>query len=138
VRLDVPLKPLLVIVGRELLTAHGAHLPVALHVLLKLALVVVGWKHHVAERALLVHVKASQGGGGKENRKQSFNLFVRAKSKVKAGCCCHRRRELSYEPQFQQTRYLSKCRTVHLHVFAKSARYGYSSFTEEFQNNLAF
>lgn len=38
-------KPLLVIVGRELLAAHGAHLPVAFNVLFKFALVIVGREH---------------------------------------------------------------------------------------------
>lgn len=55
----MPLKPLLIVVGRELLTAHGAHLPVTLNVLLKLALVIVRWEHHIAERAFLVHIKTS-------------------------------------------------------------------------------
>lgn len=67
----MPLKPLLIIVRRELLTAHGAHLPVALHVLLKLALVIVRRKHHIAERALLVHIEASQGGGERERKKET-------------------------------------------------------------------
>lgn len=81
-RLDVPLEALLAVVRRELLTAHGAHLPVALHVLLKLALIVVGWKHHIAKRAFLVHVKASSGGGEGEtkSRKQSFNLLLQSRS----------------------------------------------------------
>lgn len=56
--LHVPLEALLVVVGRELLAAHGAHLPVALHVLLELALVVVGGEHQLAEGALLVNVEA--------------------------------------------------------------------------------
>lgn len=62
----MPLKALLVVVRRELLAAHGAHLPVTFHMLLKLALIVVRWKHHIAKRAFLVHIKASRGGGDKE------------------------------------------------------------------------
>lgn len=78
-RLHVPLEALLVVVGRELLAAHGTHLPVTLHVLLKLALVVVGRKHDVAERALLVHVKAARGGGQKGKRKRLFHLLLQRK-----------------------------------------------------------
>lgn len=44
----VVLEDLLVAVERELLAAHGADLPVALHVLLELALVVVGWEDDLA------------------------------------------------------------------------------------------
>lgn len=76
----MPLKPLLVIVGWELLTAHGAHLPVALNVFLKLALIVVRWKHQIAEWAFLVHNEASGGGREKEKRKNficyySINMY---------------------------------------------------------------
>lgn len=74
-RLDVPLKALLVVVGRELLAAHGTHLPVALNVLLKLALVVVRGKHHVTERAFLVHIKTSRGGREKEKREQFISTY---------------------------------------------------------------
>jgi len=82
VRLNVPLEALLVVVRWELLAAHGAHLPVALHVLLKLALVVVGWKHQIAKRAFLAHIKASSGGRGEERkrRKRSFNLLLQSRS----------------------------------------------------------
>lgn len=69
-RLDVPLKALLVVVRWELLTAHGTNLPVALNVLLKLALVVVWGKHHIAERAFLLHIETSQGGREKKKREQ--------------------------------------------------------------------
>lgn len=43
--LHVTFKVVLEIVGRELLAAHGAHLPVAFNVLFKLALVIVGREH---------------------------------------------------------------------------------------------
>lgn len=74
-RLDVPLKALLVVVGWELLAAHGTNLPVALNVLLKLALVVVWGKHHIAERAFLLHIETSRGGGEKEKREQFIYSF---------------------------------------------------------------
>ena len=56
--LHVPLEALLVVVGRELLAAHGTHLPVTLHVLLELALVIVGREHQLTEGTLLVNIKA--------------------------------------------------------------------------------
>ncbi|PWA33500.1 hypothetical protein CCH79_00007619 [Gambusia affinis] len=59
----VVLKHLLVAVQGELLAAHGADLPVALHVFLKLALVVVGREDDLAERTAF-HVHAVGGGGG--------------------------------------------------------------------------
>lgn len=59
----VVLKHLLVAVQRELLAAHGADLPVALHVLLKLALVVVGREDDLAQRTPL-HVHAAGVGWG--------------------------------------------------------------------------
>lgn len=71
----MPLKALLVVVGWELLAAHGTHLPVALNVLLKLALVVVRGKHHVTERAFLAHIKTSRGGGEKEKREQFISTY---------------------------------------------------------------
>lgn len=74
-RLDVPLKALLVVVRRELLTAHGTNLPVALNVLLKLALVVVWGKHHITERAFLVHIKTSGEGGEKAKREQFISIY---------------------------------------------------------------
>lgn len=51
------LKHLLVAVQGELLTAHWADFPVALHMLLKLALVIVGWEDDLTQRASL-HVHA--------------------------------------------------------------------------------
>lgn len=48
VREDMPLEELLLTVERELLGADGAHLPVALHVLLEAALLKVGWEDHLA------------------------------------------------------------------------------------------
>lgn len=54
----VVLKHLLVAVQWELLAAHGADFPVALHVLFKLALVVVGWEDDLAQRTPL-HVHAA-------------------------------------------------------------------------------
>lgn len=53
----VVLENLLVAVQRELLAAHRADFPVALNMLLKLALVIVGWEDHLAERTSL-HVHA--------------------------------------------------------------------------------
>lgn len=61
----VVLKHLLVAVQRELLAAHGADLPVALHVLLKLALVVVGREDDLAQwTPLHVHAAGGRWGGG--------------------------------------------------------------------------
>lgn len=71
----MPLKALLVVVGWKLLTAHGTNLPVALNVLFKLALVVVWGKHHIAERAFLVHIKTSWGGGEKAKREQLISIY---------------------------------------------------------------
>lgn len=65
----VVLEHLLVAVQGELLAAHGADLPVALHVFLELALVVVGWEDNLAERTAF-HIHAVGGGGeGEENKK---------------------------------------------------------------------
>lgn len=74
-RLDVPLEALLVVVGRELLAAHGTNLPVALNVLLKLALVVVWGKHHITERAFLLHIKTSRGGKEEEKTEQVISIY---------------------------------------------------------------
>lgn len=63
------LKHLLVAVQRELLAAHGADFPVALHVLLKLALVIVGREDDLAQRTSL-HVHAAYGKGTEEEKKQ--------------------------------------------------------------------
>lgn len=51
---DVLLEELLVAVERELFAAHGADLPVALHVLLKLGLVVMRRKDHFTQRTSLL------------------------------------------------------------------------------------
>lgn len=48
------LEKLLVAVERELFAAHGADLPVALHVLLKLGLVVMRREDHFAQRTSLL------------------------------------------------------------------------------------
>lgn len=56
VREDVPLEELLLAVEGELLRADGAHLPVALHVLLEAALLKVWREDHLAQRAALVDV----------------------------------------------------------------------------------
>lgn len=56
--LNVPLKPLLVIVRWELLAAHRAHLPVTFHVFFKFALIIVGREHQFTEGTLLVDIKA--------------------------------------------------------------------------------
>lgn len=61
----VVLEHLLVAVQRELLAAHGADFPVALHVLLELALVVVGREDDFAERTPF-HVHAAK----REERKR--------------------------------------------------------------------
>lgn len=53
------LEHLLVAVQRELLAAHGADFPVAFHVLLKLALVVVWREDDLAQRTSL-HVHAAR------------------------------------------------------------------------------
>lgn len=63
----VVLKHLLVAVERELLAAHGADFPVALHVLLELALVVVGWEDNLAQWTSF-HVHAAYGGEEKSCR----------------------------------------------------------------------
>lgn len=56
----VVLEHFLVAVQGELLAAHGAYLPVALHVFLELALVVVGREDDLAERTPF-HVHAAHG-----------------------------------------------------------------------------
>ena len=72
----VVLEDLLVAVQRELLTAHGADLPVALHMLLELTLVIVGGEDDVTQRTALVDVHAAEwkegrgGGGGEEDRRE--------------------------------------------------------------------
>lgn len=66
-REDVPLEELLLAVQGELLGAHGADLPVALHVLLEAALLEVRREDHLAQRAAFVNV--TPGGGGEGERK---------------------------------------------------------------------
>lgn len=67
----VILKHLLVAVQRELLAAHGADFPVALHVLLKLALVVVGWEDDLTQwTALHVHAVHTQREKKKKKRRE--------------------------------------------------------------------
>lgn len=51
---NVLLEELLVAVERELFAAHGADLPVALHVLLKLRLVVMRREDHFTQRTALL------------------------------------------------------------------------------------
>lgn len=65
VREDVPLEELLLTVERELLGADGAHLPVALDVLLEAALLKVRREDHLAQRAALVNVTTVEGDEGK-------------------------------------------------------------------------
>ena len=55
----VVLEHLLLTVQGKLLATHGADLPVALHVLLELVLIVVGWEDDLAERTAL-HVHAAK------------------------------------------------------------------------------
>lgn len=64
-REDVPLEELLLTVERELLGADGAHLPVALDVLLEAALLKVWREDHLAQRAALVNVTTAEGDEGK-------------------------------------------------------------------------
>lgn len=69
------LKHLLVAVQWELLAAHGADFPVTLHVLLELALVIVGREDDLTQRASLhVHAAhAGRGGGGRKAEKACIN-----------------------------------------------------------------
>lgn len=64
----VVLKHLLVAVQRELLAAHGADFPVALHVLLELALVIVGREDDLAQWTPL-HVHAEHGKGDRRRER---------------------------------------------------------------------
>lgn len=61
------LKHLLVTVEGKLLATHGADFPVALHVLLKLVLIVVGREDDLAERTAL-HVHAANTGEKMESQ----------------------------------------------------------------------
>lgn len=54
---------LLIAVKRELLAAHGTHLPVALHVLLELRLVVIRGEDDLAQRTALLQLLAAGQGG---------------------------------------------------------------------------
>ena len=67
VRQHVVLKDLLLAVERELFAAHGADLPVALHMLFKLTLVVVGRKDDLTEWTAF-HVHTAYGDGGRWKR----------------------------------------------------------------------
>lgn len=69
----VILKHLLVAVQRELLAAHGADFPVALHVLLKLALVIVGWEDDLTQWTSL-HVHAAHGERTEEEKGRERKL----------------------------------------------------------------
>lgn len=69
------LKHLLVAVQRELLAAHGADFPVALHVLLKLALVIVGWEDDLTEWTSL-HVHAAYGERTEEKKGRERELTL--------------------------------------------------------------
>lgn len=61
------LKHLLVAVQGELLAAHGADFPVALHMLLKLALVIVGGEDDLTQRTSLhVHAEEENKGSGRK------------------------------------------------------------------------
>lgn len=61
VRQDVPLEELLLTVQGELFGAHGAHLPVALHVLLEAPLLEVWGEDDLAQGAAPVLVPAAAG-----------------------------------------------------------------------------
>lgn len=67
------LEHLLVAVQGKLLAAHGADLPVALHVLLELVLIVVGREDDLAERAAL-HVHAAETWGGGSSKVMSAHV----------------------------------------------------------------
>ena len=91
----VILKHLLVAVQWELLAAHRADLPVALHVLLELALVVVGREDDLAERTPL-HVHAAQGEKGKEgsrgvNTQSRVMMWANREPGLINGICVMRR-----------------------------------------------
>lgn len=86
----VVLKHLLVAVQRELLAAHGADLPVALHVLLKLALVVVGGEDDLAERTAL-HLHAACARTKHSSQVMMWPMWSNKWHLYHAtwvGCCC--------------------------------------------------
>lgn len=70
------LKHLLVAVQRELLAAHGADFPVAFHMLLKLALVIVGREDDLAQRTSLhVHAAYKKRREKQEGRERKLPLI---------------------------------------------------------------
>lgn len=75
----VVFKHLLVAVQRELLAAHGANFPVALHVFLKLALVVVGWEDDLTEWTPF-HVHAAYGKMGAEGEGREESTHIKQSS----------------------------------------------------------
>lgn len=68
---DVLLEELLVAVERELFAAHGADLPVALHVLLKLRLVVMRREDDFTQRTALLLTTARETNDVKLGEKDS-------------------------------------------------------------------
>lgn len=70
---DVTLEQLLLTVEGELLGADRAHLPVALHVPLKAALLEVRREDHLTQRAALVHV--APGGIKREERELGAEML---------------------------------------------------------------
>lgn len=77
------LKHLLVAVQRELLAAHGADFPVALHMHLELALVIVGWEDDLTQRTSL-HVHAAHAEDRRRGR-QGENVQVNMQSSDEVG-----------------------------------------------------
>ncbi|TNN78422.1 hypothetical protein EYF80_011406 [Liparis tanakae] len=77
------LKHLLVAVQRELLAAHGADFPVALHMLLELALVIVGWEDDLTQRTSL-HVHAAHTEHRRRGR-EGENVQVNMQSSDEVG-----------------------------------------------------
>lgn len=69
------LEHLLVAVQRELLAAHGADFPVAFHVLLKLALVIVRREDDLAQwTSLHVHAARRKRTRGEKSRERKLSL----------------------------------------------------------------
>lgn len=82
----VVLKHLLVAVQRELLTAHWADFPVALHVLFELALVVVGWEDDLAQRTSFhVHAAHSEWRGRQKGEARKRKACVNRQSSDDVG-----------------------------------------------------
>lgn len=69
------LKNLLVAVQRELLAAHWADFPVAFHVFLKLALVIVGWEDDLTEWTPF-HVHAARRRMTAEEKRNGESVHV--------------------------------------------------------------